>query len=57
MMGVNPIIECSSRDLVPEYSHSSESSAVYTAPPTCVESLPGCLNKSLPRLPMQMDAE
>jgi len=56
-MGVNPIIECSSRDLVPEYSHSSESSAVYTAPPTCVESLPGCLNKSLPRLPMQMDAE
>ena len=32
-MAVNPIIECFGRDLIPDYCHSIESSAVYTAPP------------------------
>jgi len=51
LMAVNPIIECFSRDLVPEYYQGSESSAVYTAPPLFVESLPGRSNMSLPCLP------
>ena len=56
-MAVNPIIERFSRGLVPEYYHGLESSAVNTAPPICVESLPGCSNRSLPRLPLHMHAE
>jgi len=40
-MAGNPIIECISRDLVPENCHGLESSAVHTAPPSFVESLPG----------------
>ena len=56
-MAVDPIIECFSRDLVPEYSHGLESSAVYTAPPCLVKSLPGCSNRSLPHLPLHMHEE
>jgi len=56
-MAVDPIIECFSKVLVPEYCHGSESSAVDTAPPFFVESLPGLLNCSLPRLPLHMHAE
>jgi len=56
-MAVDPIIECFSRDLVPEYCHSSESSAVYTAPPFPVESLPGPSNTCLPHLPLHKHAE
>ena len=41
LTAVNPIIECISRDLVPEYCHSLGSSAVYTGPPSFVQSLPG----------------
>jgi len=35
-MAVNPTTEYFSRDLVPEYCHGLESSAVYTAPPIFV---------------------
>jgi len=56
-MAVNPIIECFSRDLVPKYCHSLELSAVYTAPPFFVESLPGRPDRSLPRLPLHMHGE
>jgi len=56
-MGVNPIIECFWRDLVPEYCQGLESSAVYTAPPFFVESVYGHSNRSLPRLPLHMHAE
>ena len=56
-MAVNPIIECVSRDLIPEYCHGSESSVVYSVPPIFVESHPGCSNRSLPRLPLQMFVE
>jgi len=56
-MAVDPITECFSRDLVPEYCHGLESSGVYTAPPFFVESLPGRSNKSPPRLPLHMQAE
>jgi len=34
-----------------------ESSTVYTAPTSIFESLPGCSNRNLPRLPMHMHAE
>ena len=44
---INPIIEYYSRDLVPEYCQGRESSAVYTLPPSFVESLPGHSNRSL----------
>jgi len=57
MMAVDPRIECFSRDLVPEYCHSLESSAVYTVPPSFVKSLPGHTNRSLPRLPIHMHGE
>jgi len=57
LMAVNPIIECFSRDLVPEYYQGSESSAVYTAPPLFVESLPGRSNMSLLCLPLHMHAK
>jgi len=56
-MAVDPIIECFSRDLIPEYCKGLESSAVYTAPPFFVESLHGDTNRSLPRLPLHMHAE
>jgi len=56
-MAVNPIIECSSRDLVPEYCQGIESSANYTAPPFFVESVHGRSNWSLPRLPLPLHAE
>jgi len=56
-MAVDPIIECFSRELVPEYCHGLESSAVYTAPPFSVESLPGRSNRSRSRLPLHMPAE
>jgi len=51
---VNPIIECISRDIIPEYYQGLDSTAVYTAPPFSVESLPGRSNSSLSRLPFQM---
>jgi len=57
LKAVNSIIECISRDLVPEYSQGLESSAVYTAPPIFVESLHGHSNSSLPWLLLQMPAE
>ena len=41
LMPVNPIIECFSRNLVPEYCQGLESSAVYIAPPFVVELLHG----------------
>jgi hypothetical protein len=57
LMLVNPIIECFSRDLVPEYCQGLEASAVSTAPPFFVESLHGRSNRSLPCLPLHMPAE
>jgi len=56
-LAVNLIIKCISRDLVPEYCQGLESSAVYTTPPICVESLHGRSNRSLPRLPLHMSTE
>jgi hypothetical protein len=56
-MAVSSIIECFSRNRVPEYCQSLESSAVYTAPPFFVESLHGRSNRSLPRLPLRIHAE
>jgi len=56
-MAVDPKIECVSRDFFPEYYHGLESSAVYTAPPFFVESLPGRSNRCLPRLLLHMHAE
>jgi hypothetical protein len=41
LMAVDPIIECCSRDLVPEYFQGLASSAIYTLPPCFFESLPG----------------
>jgi len=56
-MAVDPINECFSRDLVPEYCHGLESSAAHTAPPFLEKSLPDCSNRSLPCLPLHMHAE
>jgi len=56
-MTVDPIIEWFSRDLIPEYCQGIETSAVYTVPPFCVESLPGHSNWSLPCLPLHIHAE
>jgi len=56
-MAVNPIIESFRRDLVTEYCQGLESSAVNTAPPFFVETLPGRSNRSLPRLPLHMHAQ
>jgi len=56
-MAVKTIIECFSRDLVPEYRHGLESCAFYTAPPFLVESLPGRSYSSLPFLRFHMHAE
>jgi len=56
-MAVDPIVECYSRDLIPKYCHGLETSAVYTAPPFFVESLPGRSIRCLPCLPLHMHAE
>jgi len=57
LMAVNPVIECVSRDLVAEYCHSLESSAVHPVPPFLVETLPGRSNRSLPCLLLHMHAQ
>ena len=57
LMPVNPIIECFSRDLIPEYCQGLEASAVFTVPPFFVKSLHGHSNRSLPRLPLHMHGE
>jgi len=56
-MAVNPIFECISTDLVPEYCQRLESSAVYTVPPLFVKSVHGRSNRSLPCLLLHMHAE
>jgi hypothetical protein len=45
------------KDLVPEYCHGLESSAVYTSPPFFVESVHCGSNRCLPCMPMHMHAE
>jgi hypothetical protein len=57
MIVVNPIIECFSTDLFTEYCQGLESSAVHTAPPFYVETLHCRSNRSLPRLPLHMQAQ
>jgi len=57
LMTANRIIECWSRDFVPEYCHCAESSVVYTAPRSFVKSLNGCSNRSVPCLPLHMHAD
>jgi len=57
LMPVNRIIECFSRDLVPEYCQRLEASTVSTAPSFFVKSLHGRSNRSLPCLPLHMHAE
>jgi hypothetical protein len=44
-------------DLIPEYGQGLESSAVYTVHPFFVESIHGHSNRSLPRLPLHLQAE
>ena len=56
-MGVNPKIECFSRDHVTGYCQGLQSGAVYTAPLLFVETLPGRSNRSLPHLPSHMHAQ
>ena len=56
-MAVNPVIECFRRDLVPEYCHGLESSAIYTVPLYFVESVHGRPKRSLPHLPLHKHAE
>jgi hypothetical protein len=53
----NPIIECCSKDLVPEYCQGFEASAVSNAPPVFIESLHGRSNRSVPRMPLHVHAE
>jgi hypothetical protein len=57
VMPDNPIIECFSKDLVPDYCQGLEASTVSTAPPFVVELLHGHSIKSLPRLLLNMHAE
>jgi len=57
LMALNPIMECFSRDLVTEYCHGLETSTVHTAPPVFVETHPGRSNRSLPCLPLHLDAQ
>ena len=57
LMAGNCIIECFSRDLVPEYCRGLESSVDFTVPPIFVESLHGRSKRSLPRLPLHMHVE
>jgi hypothetical protein len=54
LMDDYPVIEYFSMRLVPEECQSVESSAVYTAPPFCVESVPGHSNWSLPSPPLNI---
>jgi hypothetical protein len=56
-MPVNPIIECFSRELVPEYCWGLESSTVYTAPTFFVKSICGRSNRSLLGLLSNLYAE
>jgi hypothetical protein len=53
-MAVNPIIESFGRDLVTDYCQGLECSAVYSAPPFFVETLPDRSNRSPHRLPFNM---
>ena len=57
LMAVNPIIDCFSRDLIPEYCQGLESCAVYSAPTFFVEILPGRSSRSLQCLPLHMHAQ
>jgi hypothetical protein len=57
LMPVDPMIECFSRDVVPEYTQGLEASVVCTVPPFFVESCHGRSNRSLPRLLLHMHAE
>jgi len=57
LMAVNLIIVCFTWDLVTEYCHGLESSMVYPGPPIFVDTLPGRLNRSLPRLPLHIHAQ
>jgi len=52
LMAVNPMIECFSRNLVPEYCQGLESSTVYLAPPFFIDFGSGRSSRSLPRLPL-----
>jgi hypothetical protein len=56
-MAVNPRIERFCRDLMPEYCHGLESSAVNTVAHFFVESFHGRSNRSPPRLPLYIHAE
>jgi hypothetical protein len=56
-MAVDSIIQCFSCNLVLQYCHGLESSAVNTVTPFVVNFLYGRLNRSLPHLPLHMDAE
>jgi len=55
LMAVNTVVECFSRDLVPKYFQGLQSSVVYTAPPFFVTSIPGCICRTLPGLPLHMN--
>jgi len=57
LMAVNSIIEWLSRDPNAEYCQGLDSSAVSTAPPVLVETLPCRSNRSLPRLPLHMHTQ
>jgi len=57
LLAVNPIVECFTRDLVPEYCQGLESSMVNTPPPFFKQSLHGCSNRSLSRLPLHIHVE
>ena len=57
LKGVNPIIECFSRDLVVECCLGLDSRGVNTAPPFFVGTLPGHSNRSLGRVSLHMHAQ
>jgi len=56
-MAVNPIIECFGKDLLIQYCHGLESSAVYTAPLFFVETFTGHSNRTLPCLSLHIHAQ
>jgi len=56
-MAVDPIIECFLRDLIPKVCQGSEFNTIYTASLFSDEFLHGHSTRSLPRLPLNMDAE
>jgi len=56
-MAVDPIIECFSRHLLPEYCQGLDSCAVNTAASFLVESIDGCPNSSLPGLQSNTHAD